>query len=91
MMPVNVEEEKQKARKLRSSSWWKRKMGDGHCYYCREQFKPSELTMDHLIPLARGGRSEKNNLVPCCKECNSKKKYMMPFEWDEYLQLISEK
>ena len=91
MMPVNIEEEKQKARKLRNSPWWKRKISDGVCHYCCEHFKPSELTMDHLIPLARGGRSEKINLVPCCKECNNKKKYMMPFEWDEYLQQLSEK
>lgn len=29
--------------------------------------------MDHLIPIARGGASNKRNCVPCCKACNSKK------------------
>ncbi len=34
--------------------------------------------MDHLIPLVRGGRSEKFNLVPCCKDCNSKNSRCCP-------------
>jgi 5-methylcytosine-specific restriction endonuclease McrA len=42
--------------------------------------------MDHLVPLARGGRSTKNNLVPSCKDCNNKKKNMLPLEWEEYLE-----
>jgi 5-methylcytosine-specific restriction protein A len=29
--------------------------------------------MDHLIPIARGGKSERRNVVPSCKECNTKK------------------
>ena len=41
--------------------------------------------MDHLIPLARGGRSTKDNLVPSCKDCNNKKKSMLPVEWEEYI------
>lgn len=31
--------------------------------------------MDHLVPLARGGESNKKNCVPSCKDCNSKKGY----------------
>ncbi|MCS7205130.1 MAG: HNH endonuclease [Leptospiraceae bacterium] len=82
----NLKKEKEKARKLRKTSWWKKKISKGICYYCGRKFKPSELTMDHKIPLSRGGSSTKENLVPCCKECNSKKKYLLPIEWDEYLQ-----
>lgn len=83
--------EKQKARKLRHSSWWKQKLAGGECYYCRNKFEPGELSMDHVVPLSRGGRSEKNNLVCCCKECNNKKKYLLPMEWDEYLKNINKK
>ena len=83
---INIE--KAKARKLRQSSWWKRKIADGICYYCKETFKPDELTMDHKIPLSRGGLTEKINIVSACKECNNKKKYMLPTEWDEYLKKI---
>jgi 5-methylcytosine-specific restriction endonuclease McrA len=35
--------------------------------------------MDHLIPLIRGGRSTKQNLVPACKKCNSEK-HQQPLE-----------
>lgn len=30
--------------------------------------------MDHLIPVARGGKTTKKNVVVSCKECNSLKK-----------------
>ncbi len=83
-----LRQERQKARKLRQTRWWRKKCARGICYYCGRRFKPSELTMDHLIPLARGGRSVRDNLVPACKECNTKKKYMLPWEWEEYLQKL---
>ena len=65
--------EKVKAQKLRASRWWKNQLGRGVCYHCEKRFHPFELTMDHLIPIARGGMSDKNNVVPSCKECNTKK------------------
>jgi 5-methylcytosine-specific restriction protein A len=85
---VNEEEikrEKIKAQRLRKSQWWKRKCAEGICYFCRKKISPTELTMDHLVPLIRGGRSNKGNVVPSCKECNNKKKYLLPIEWEEYL------
>lgn len=87
---AEVKREKQKARELRKSQWWKRKLSEGKCSYCGKEFKPSELTMDHIVPLIRGGKSTKNNTVPACKECNSKKKYLLPMEWEEYLKKIRE-
>ena len=53
-------------------------------------FPPSELTMDHLVPIIRGGRSTQGNVVPACKECNSKKGYLLPLEWEEYLNSVKE-
>lgn len=81
-----IRREKARARALRASAWWKRKKSTGKCHYCGESFKPDELTMDHLIPLIRGGRSEKANLVPSCKECNNKKKNLLPMEWDDFMK-----
>ncbi|MBU1195017.1 MAG: HNH endonuclease [Proteobacteria bacterium] len=80
-----LKKERDKARKLRATQWWKRKRSSGICHYCQNSFLPKELTMDHIVPLARGGKSEKFNVVPCCKECNTKKKQMLPVEWDEYM------
>ena len=88
---VFVKKERDKARKIRSTQWWKRKRSKGVCHYCRQIFAPKELTMDHVIPLARGGRSEKFNLVPCCKACNTKKKQMLPTEWDTYMSSLKNK
>lgn len=86
-----VKKEKAKARELRDSAWWKRKKSSGLCYYCGSRFKSADLTMDHRVPISRGGRSVKENLVPCCKECNSKKKHLLPSEWTEYLDALLQK
>lgn len=80
-----VRREKAKARELRKSGWWRRKCDEGRCYYCGAKVPAKELTMDHLVPLVRGGKSAKNNIVASCKECNTKKKYLLPMEWEEYL------
>lgn len=81
-----IKREKAKARDLRKSRWWQNKLARGECYYCGRNFSPKELTMDHLVPLARGGKSSKGNLVTACKECNNKKKSMLPLEWEEYME-----
>lgn len=86
----DIKRERQKARELRRSQWWKRKCSEGKCYYCGRRFRPQELTMDHIVPIIRGGKSRKGNVVPACKECNEKKKYMLPFEWEEYLKRLKE-
>ncbi len=86
---AHIKREKAKAREMRDSQWWKRKRSSGVCYYCSRKFRPAELTMDHLIPIVRGGKSMQGNIVPACKECNSKKKYLLPAEWEEYLKAIA--
>jgi len=83
-----VKRERDKARKLRASQWWKRKRSSGICHYCAAEFSPKELTMDHVIPLSRGGKSERFNLVPCCKACNTRKKQLLPSEWEAYMDAI---
>jgi 5-methylcytosine-specific restriction endonuclease McrA len=49
---------------------------------------PGELTLDHIVPVARGGRSTKGNCVPACKECNNRKKHLLPIEWEEFLEKL---
>lgn len=41
--------------------------------------------MDHIVPLIRGGKSVKSNIVTACKTCNSQKKHLLPIEWQDYL------
>ncbi len=78
--PGHIKREKEKARKLRQSNWWQNKLDVGECRYCGNKFNREALTMDHVVPLARGGTSAKRNVVVSCKECNNKKKYLTPAE-----------
>jgi 5-methylcytosine-specific restriction endonuclease McrA len=80
--------EKIKAQILRKSQWWQRKCAGGVCYFCGRKMPPKELTMEHVVPIIRGGKSSKGNLVPACKECNNRKKYLLPLEWEEYLEKL---
>lgn len=83
---AQVRAERGKARDLRKTRWWQQKTALGLCYYCGKKVPFQDITMDHLVPLARGGRSTKANLVPSCKACNNLKKSMLPLEWEEYLE-----
>lgn len=71
--PEHVKRERRKAQELRKGSWWKQQLGKGICYHCGEKFSKELLTMDHLVPIIRGGKTNKRNCVVSCKECNSKK------------------
>ena len=75
-----IRRERQKARELRASPWWKRKRAAGGCHHCGGRFLPKDLTMDHLVPVIRGGKSTKGNLVASCQKCNAERKYRLPFE-----------
>jgi len=45
--------------------------------------------MDHVVALIRGGKSTRGNTVTACRQCNSRKKYLLPIEWDQYIRRIS--
>ncbi|TGB13887.1 HNH endonuclease [Streptomyces sp. MZ04] len=48
------------------------------CAYCGI---PGDLTVDHVIPISRGGRHAIGNLVPACLTCNLTKNVMFLVEW----------
>jgi 5-methylcytosine-specific restriction endonuclease McrA len=82
---AEIRREKGRARELRRSAWLQRRLARGRCGYCARPTPPRELTMDHRVPLVRGGRSVRGNLVPACRACNAAKKYLLPVEWTAYL------
>ena len=43
------------------------------CQYCEQDFPTSLLTLDHVMPLSRGGKTTWENVVTACKKCNNKK------------------
>ncbi len=87
---ATIRREREKARALRKQDWWRNRIAKGVWYYCGKTVPPKELTLDHLLPLARGGRSSKGNCVPACKDCNNRKRDLLPLEWDTYLQRLKE-
>ncbi len=54
---------------------------DGNrCQYCGRKFKSSDLSIDHVVPRSRGGRTEWTNVVCACLRCNVKKGGRTPQE-----------
>jgi 5-methylcytosine-specific restriction endonuclease McrA len=50
------------------------------CQFCGRRFPAAELTLDHVFPRSRGGRSTWENLVACCYGCNNRKGDRTPEE-----------
>ena len=48
------------------------------CQYCGVKGKLSELTYDHVVPRAQGGKTEWKNIATCCYDCNSRKRDRTP-------------
>lgn len=48
------------------------------CQYCGAQPGTSKLTFDHVVPRARGGRTEWTNIVTACMACNARKAARTP-------------
>jgi len=87
--PEALRRERARARELRQTPWWKRRVAAGRCEYCRRSVGRNRLTMDHVVPLGRGGRSTRGNVVPACKDCNTRKQSLVPVEWQEYLRSLA--
>lgn len=54
-----------------------------HCAYCLlpQELLPAKLTIDHVVPLCRGGQHTIDNIVPACSRCNSSKGKKLVSEW----------
>lgn len=44
------------------------------CYWCNRKFSTKVLCIDHIMPIARGGKHEASNVCRSCRDCNSRKK-----------------
>jgi 5-methylcytosine-specific restriction endonuclease McrA len=48
-----------------------------HCVYCNKDLKnvsPNERTLDHIVPVSKGGSNKSTNLITSCKKCNSSRR-----------------
>jgi len=46
---------------------------DHTCQYCGQRTPATDLTFDHVVPVAQGGRKDWENIVACCITCNRQK------------------
>lgn len=56
-------------------------MASTQCHWCHKDFAGNKVTIDHVIPLSRGGKHRRDNLVAACQSCNSSKSDKLPNEW----------
>lgn len=57
---------RQQAIRIAESQWWL-------CFYCVLPLDLDNLTRDHSVPRARGGKGTDANIVACCNGCNKRK------------------
>ena len=48
-------------------------MTDEKCHYCKAKLGRDNHTVDHIVPLSKGGEDSGWNKVPACVRCNSRK------------------
>jgi 5-methylcytosine-specific restriction endonuclease McrA len=51
------------------------------CVYCATPLDQHSATLDHVVPLARGGAHDPGNVVAACGPCNRLKGDLLPFEF----------
>lgn len=50
------------------------------CQYCGDEFESEDLTFDHVVPVAHGGRKDWTNITTACVTCNKRKGARTPEE-----------
>jgi 5-methylcytosine-specific restriction endonuclease McrA len=64
------------------AAWEARFAFYGHrCYLCRAALTNATVTIEHRVPLSRGGTNWPANLAPACKSCNSAKGFKTEREY----------
>jgi len=67
--------------------------GKNECHWCGKTlcFGDRDTTLDHIVPMSRGGRTDENNTVLACRSCNKKKGSGSGQEFLEFPYLIRKK
>ena len=60
---------------------------DGYCQLCGRKITISNFTVDHIIPLGRGGNNSMSNVQAVCKVCNQFKANIFP---EQFIDRITE-
>lgn len=60
--------------------------GNVHCKFCRRKLTRTTATIDHVVPVTRGGTNAPDNLIIACEQCNQTKAGRTLEEWIEDLE-----
>lgn len=58
------------------------------CPYCNELLDHKNISMDHILPLSRGGESRIENIQFTCLKCNKQKDKMLDNEFKAFKNLL---
>jgi hypothetical protein len=61
---------------------------NARCIYCNRKLNIQNATMDHIVPISKGGNNCQVNLITCCFVCNNERG---DIEFTKYLKLKNEK
>ena len=61
---------------------------NGKCFYCKKALNRREATLDHVIPVSKGGMDTKENTVMCCKTCNILKSNQSNFKLSWFQKIL---
>lgn len=61
---------------------------EGSCFYCGAYMRKENVTIEHILPISRGGAHEAANLALCCRPCNSSKNNKTLEEYKVWLKQV---
>jgi hypothetical protein len=59
-----------------------------HCYWCDQELTELSVSLDHYVPLKRGGEHKPSNMVFACKRCNRFRSAMLPEEYEHLIHYL---
>jgi hypothetical protein len=59
------------------------------CHICSKPIHYTDFSIDHIIPISRGGTQDLDNLLPAHKVCNSQKSNKLPIKGGNYDQKVT--
>jgi len=69
---------------------WRRDIREKWSHRCAYCGSDADITIDHIVPLSKGGLDFTNNVVACCKSCNQSKGHTPVMKWYENQEFFTE-
>ena len=77
--PINKLHKRTRERKRSYKGAKRRLLGiSPFCYWCKRKLDSASATLDHMIPLSKGGTNGADNFVLACEDCNKGRQNDMP-------------